>query len=190
LVGTLLLAGCSLAPRPFAVATANPREGHAPLEVVFDGTASSSPAAAIVSHRWDFGAGTKTAEPVATHTYVKKGTYRVSLTVTDGNGQSARDELTVRVLNRTPHAEFHYSPYGAPRDHPVTFDATDSYDPDGTIVEYIWDFGDGTTAGGVRVEHVFPRRLEYRVTLTVIDDDGAENKSVRTVIVAGCDTCG
>ena len=87
-------------------------------------------------------------------------------------------------------AEFRLSPFGAPRDHPVTFDASESYDPDGEIAEYVWDFGDGTTATGRRVEHVFPQRRQYQVTLTVIDDDGAENRTVRTVTVDGCDTCG
>ena len=100
------------------------------------------------------------------------------------------DELIVRALNRIPHAEFHYTHYGAPCDHPVTFDAANSYDPAGRIAEYVWDFGDRTRARGVWGEHVFPQRLEYRVPLTVIENDGARNRSVRTVIVAGCDTCG
>jgi PKD repeat protein len=190
LVGMLPLAGCSLLPQPLAVATADPREGYAPLEVVFEGTSSSSPSPAITSYRGDFGDGATATGPVAVHTYEKKGAYRVTLTVVDGDGRRALDELIVRALNRIPHAEFHYTPYGAPRDHPVAFDASSSYDPDGSIVEYVWDFGDGTAARGLRVEHVFPRRLEYRVTLTVIDDDGAENQSVRTVVVTGCDTCG
>ena len=190
LVGMLLLARCSLWPQPLAVATADPGEGYAPLEVVFDGTSSSSPSLAITSYQWEFGDGATATEPIAVHTYEEKGTYRVTLAVIDGDGHRALDELIVRALNRIPHAEFHYTPYGAPRDHPVAFDASESYDPDGSIVEYVWDFGDGTTARGVWVEHVFPQRLEYRVALTIVDDDGAANQSVRTVIVAGCDTCG
>jgi PKD repeat protein len=189
LAGAFLVVGCSLGPRPLAVATADVREGYAPLEVTFDGSNSSSPSAAM-SYEWDFGDGGTATTPVIAHTYGEKGTYRVVLAVTDADGHGAFDELIIRVLNRAPHAEFHYSPYGAPRDHPVAFDASHSYDPDGSIVEYLWDFGDGTAARGVRVEHVFPQRLEYRVTLTIIDDDGAENKSARTVVVAGCDTCG
>lgn len=190
LVGMLLLAGCSLWSQPLAVATADPREGYAPLEVVFDGTSSPSSSPTITSYQWDFGDGATATEPIAVHTYEEKGIYRVTLAVIDGDGHTALDELIIRALNRIPHAEFHYTPYGAPRDHPVAFDASKSYDPDGSIVEYVWDFGDGTAARGVRVEHVFPQRLKYRVTLTVIDDDGAENQSARTVIVAGCNTCG
>jgi len=190
LMGVLILGGCSFGLRTVAVATADPGQGYAPLEVVFDASSPSSTAGEIVSYNWDFGDGATATEPAPVHTYKEKGTYRVVLEVLDSGGHTVLDELTVRVFNRAPHAEFHYSPYGAPRDHPITFDASDCYDPDGSIAEYVWEFGDGTTANGVRVEHIFPQRLEYEVTLTVIDDDGTENKTVRTVIVEGCDTCG
>jgi len=126
----------------------------------------------------------------AVHTFERKGTYRVLLKVVDRDGRTARDEVAIRVINRIPHAEFHLSAFGAPRDFPVTFDASKSYDPDGEIAEYRWDFGDGTVAMGMRVDHVFPERTTYLVTLTIIDDEGAENKTVRAVIVDGCDTCG
>ncbi|MBU0595479.1 PKD domain-containing protein [Candidatus Bipolaricaulota bacterium] len=190
LLGAVILGGCSFAPRPTAVATADPRQGYAPLEVAFDASASSTPAAAITDYSWDFGDGTTAAEPAAVHAFAEKGTHHVTLEIVDSAGDAARDTVTIRVLNRIPHAEFYYSPYGAPRDHPVTFDASASYDPDGAIADYVWDFGDETTAHGVRVDHVFPYRLEYLVTLTVADDDGAQNASARIVIVAGCDTCG
>jgi len=146
LTGMFLLAGCSLWPQPLAVATAGPGEGYAPPQVVFDGTSSSSPSSTITSYQWDFQGGATATGPIAVHTYGKKGTYRVTLAVIDGDGHRVLDELIVHVLNRIPHAEFHYTPYGAHRDHPVTFDASDSRDPDGSIVEYVWDFGAGTGA--------------------------------------------
>jgi len=63
----------------------------------------------------------------------------------------------------------------------ITFDASKSYDPDGTIVSYYWDFGDGSTAQGEVVKHTYsPKEMiapEYPlfvpVTLTVEDDKGA-----------------
>ncbi|RLF30667.1 MAG: hypothetical protein DRJ99_01870 [Thermoplasmata archaeon] len=63
----------------------------------------------------------------------------------------------------------------------ITFDASKSYDPDGTIVSYSWDFGDGSTAKGKVVKHAYsPKEMmapEYPlfvpVTLTVEDDKGA-----------------
>ncbi len=190
LLGSVMLGGCSLAPHPVAVATAAPSLGYAPLEVAFDASASSTPSDRIASYTWDFGDGQAASDPMVDHTFTAKGTHLVVLEIVDSDGSTAQDELTIRVLNRVPHAEFHVSPYGAPRDHPVTFDASSSYDLDGTIVEYGWDSGDGSSATGARVEHIFPQRLEYHVTLTVRDDDGTENSAARTVVVAGCDTCG
>ena len=186
-LGLVTLGGCSFGPRLDVVATAEPSQGYAPLQVALGVSASTGE---IVSCRWDFGDGATSTEATVVHTFDEKGTYRVLLDVVDREGNTTRDELVVRVLNRIPHAEFHVSPFGAPRDYPVTFDASKSYDTDGEIAEYRWDFGDGTGANGLRVDHVFPQRQEYRVTLTVIDDDGAENRTARTVIVSGCDTCG
>ena len=53
-----------------------------------------------------------------------------------------------------------------------------SYDPDGTIVEYLWDFRDGSTATGVTENHVYLEDGNYTVTLNVTDDDGASSSVV------------
>ncbi len=55
----------------------------------------------------------------------------------------------------------------------VYFDGSGSYDPDGEIVSYDWDFGDGTTDSGETVSHTFRDPGGYTVTLTVTDDQGA-----------------
>ncbi|MBC7763338.1 MAG: PKD domain-containing protein [Candidatus Saccharibacteria bacterium] len=56
-----------------------------------------------------------------------------------------------------------------------TFDASASVDSDGTVKEYVWDFGDGTSASGPIVEHTFPAGHVYRVIVSVQDDDGAKD---------------
>ena len=66
---------------------------------------------------------------------------------------------------------------------PIHFDASESYDPDGTIVNYSWDFGDGNTAIGVTANHAYSEDGNYTVTLTVTDDDGASASLVATKIV-------
>ncbi len=52
----------------------------------------------------------------------------------------------------------------------VDFDASGSSDPDGEIVGYLWDFGDGATAEGARPNHIFDRSGSFTVVLTVRDD--------------------
>ncbi len=61
------------------------------------------------------------------------------------------------------------------------FDGRDSYDPDGEIVSYEWDFGDGRTKTGARVYHRYRAPGTYTVTLTVTDDDGNTATATLTV---------
>ena len=54
------------------------------------------------------------------------------------------------------------------------FDASGSTDPDGTIANYIWDFGDGNGDTGVTATHTYAAGdTDYTVTLLVVDDNGA-----------------
>ena len=66
----------------------------------------------------------------------------------------------------------------------VTVDASDSVDADGSITTYSWDFGDGSTASGVHAEPHLRRRGTYAVTLTVTDDDGANDTTSKQVTVS------
>ncbi len=64
------------------------------------------------------------------------------------------------------------------------FDASASYDPDGSIVSYAWDFGDGSTGSSVKTDHTYAEAGTYAVSLTVTDDDGAQDKQVQNVTVS------
>jgi PKD repeat protein len=55
----------------------------------------------------------------------------------------------------------------------LVFDASQSTDPDGEIVEYAWNFGDGTTAEGETASHTYTKTGSYTVYSTVKDDVGA-----------------
>lgn len=58
-------------------------------------------------------------------------------------------------------------------DSPACFTfAFSGFDPDGTVLLVEWDFGDGETAQGMKVAHVYTRTGDYRVTATVCDEDG------------------
>jgi PKD repeat protein len=55
----------------------------------------------------------------------------------------------------------------------VNFDGSASYDPDGRVDSYSWDFGDGTTGSGAKPSHAYTKPGVYEALLTVTDDGGA-----------------
>jgi hypothetical protein len=65
----------------------------------------------------------------------------------------------------------------------VAFNASGSYDPDGTIVSYSWDFGDLATGSGVTTSHRFTSPGTYNVTLTVTDNGSYAATAYRHVVV-------
>lgn len=85
--------------------------------------------------------------------------------------------------NQLPRAEFTFSPINPRPGETVHFDASASTDPDGQIIQYNWDFGDGTTGSGVTVTHVYAKEGVFTVTLTVIDDRGAADRISKTIAI-------
>lgn len=83
----------------------------------------------------------------------------------------------------SPVAEFTYRPASPVAGADVLFDASLSYDPDGTIVSYEWDYGDGDKETGVTQLHDFPNPGKYNVTLTVTDNSGLRASRTRTIEV-------
>lgn len=107
-----------------------------------------------------------------------------------GESQGLSVDLTISVQegaqppppppeeNVPPIAIFVFSPEVPKAGETVTFTATDSLDADGTIVDYRWNFGDGSVLSGPdksAVTHVYENSGTYQVTLIVVDDDGAQS---------------
>ena len=88
-----------------------------------------------------------------------------------------------REQNQRPVASFTYSPQDPHVNQEITFDASSSYDPDGEIVRYSWDFGDGNTAEGEVVTHAYTGAGEYTVTLTVTDNEGLNSSEEKSVVI-------
>jgi hypothetical protein len=88
--------------------------------------------------------------------------------------------------NQTPIASFAYSPTTPMPEETITFDASSSYDPDGSIMKYTWDFGDGivTTVTNPVITHAYPVDGNYTVQLTVTDNGQATSVSVAVVQVS------
>ncbi|HLL82763.1 MAG TPA: PKD domain-containing protein, partial [Longimicrobium sp.] len=142
-------------------------------EVRFDGTGSRDEDGAIAGYLWDFGDGHVSDEPSPTHVFAQPGQYRVRLWVTDdsstANGRTAHE--TVVVVNERPIANAGPDRRAAAGDV-LAFSGARSVDPDGEVVEYQWDFGDGGTAGGEAVRHTYAAPGRYTVRLTVRDNSG------------------
>jgi PKD repeat protein len=67
----------------------------------------------------------------------------------------------------------------------VDFTAVGSADPDGEIVDYQWDFGDGYAAQGVTAAHAYMRPGNYTATLTVLDNSLESATTAFAVTVTG-----
>ena len=92
----------------------------------------------------------------------------------------------IAAANIPPVALVEASPLEVAVGENVCFDGSGSFDDDGEVKDYRWDFGDGTdTTSGAVVSHRFGAAGTYTVTLTVVDDQGAEAAAdVQITVVA------
>ena len=151
------------------------------LACTFDGSTSTDDGT-IVSYAWTFGDPndpTSATGATASHTYTAEGTYNVTLTVTDDGGQTGTISQQVMAVNEAPVASFTV----ACTDLACNFDGSGSTDRDGTIVSYVWNFGDGGTATGVAANHTYAAGGTYTVILTVTDDGGLAGTASQQITV-------
>jgi phosphatidylserine/phosphatidylglycerophosphate/cardiolipin synthase-like enzyme len=85
--------------------------------------------------------------------------------------------------NQPPIASFTHSPSNPVVNQTITFNASNSTDPGGTIENYEWDFGDGEKAEGEIVTHSYSSAENYTVKLTVTDNVGAANSTAQVIHV-------
>ena len=173
----MLLSGCIFTPNlpPSARILADTLEGQPPLSVRFDGTSSTDEDGIVSAYYWSFGEGLPSQAMRPTHVYTLPGEYSVVLTVKDHDGASSSATVTVKVNqpNAPPVAVFTAVPSAVVPQEAARFDASGSLDGDGWIASYQWDFGDGSVAEGVSVDHQFSAPGTYAVILRVIDNHGA-----------------
>ncbi len=157
---------------------------------------------------WDFGDGTQdlgVSGPTLNYDYGVAGRFHATLRVQDNLGAtgSARDSLGNVVTNIQPsHASLNITS-GTPRDEPpfaiftfspgnpivgqpVAFDGSSSFDPDGFIVDYAWDFGDGSSpvhSASPIATHMFAASGSFTVTLTALDNGNLTGTTSSTVPV-------
>lgn len=167
----------------------------APGQTAFIGSsASKDPDGFIVSFSWTFGDGNQITvsgnQTLVTHIWSKPGSYNVTLTVTDSSNLKGFASVVIIVLNQTdepPSADFfvRVSNPGQPihAGQNVTFDGSPSFDPDGFITSYSWNFGDGGTGFGEFADHTFNIPGKYTVGLSVVDSSGMTASIQRQILV-------
>ena len=114
--------------------------------------------------------------------------YVVSLAVTDAGGLTGYSERTLypRCASIAPVAVISANTTSGSSPLMVVFDGSNSYDP-GTIVSYLWDFGDGTFSTSAAPSRTFSEEGDHIVTLTVTDDDGLTGTTSTVIRVISFD---
>ena len=92
----------------------------------------------------------------------------------------------IEIIPLKPKVYFTFSPRTPLPMENVVFDASASYDPDGNITLYMWDFGDGTKINTTEptTEHTYITAGNYMVNLTAIDNEGYKNWTAASLTVS------
>jgi PKD repeat protein len=139
-----------------------------------------------VSYFWSFGDGSNSTEQSPMHTYTHPGQFLVVLTVEDDDGEVARDDVFIKVLNRKPIIEVNL-PETLTVSQAASFNGSAS-DLDGFITRYEWDFdGDGSfewyaLTTGI-TSHFYTEIGTYKPTFRVTDDRGGTNTTELTLVI-------
>jgi len=127
------------------------------------------------------------------HSWNTPGSYNVKCKAKDiyeaEKGLAWSDPVTVTISNppgtpenEAPTADFTYTPATPSVNDTVTF--TDASTDDGTIVNWSWDFGDGTNSSEQNPSYVYTEAGDYMVTLNVTDNENVTDNIQKTISVS------
>jgi len=154
----------------------------------FDASDSEAGTGYISSYGWSYGDGETGSGVRSSHVFSEPGEYQIRLTIKNSYNVEDTKSLTL-VVEEIPNSAPVVSGGGIRGclvGHVLGF-SSQSSDPDGMIVEYLWDFGDGVTGSGKRVEHSWGSSGSYVVNHTVVDDRGASASVYYSVEVEDVD---
>jgi gliding motility-associated-like protein len=172
LAGCLCLLGTRVrAQAPVAAFTSNVTSGCAPLQVRFQDQSTNNP----TSWEWDFGNGqTASGSPTPTANYTTAGTYTVTLIVKNASGAGAIRDTNYITVYASPIVAFSLNLTLACAPALITF-LQSSQPGQGTITNYAWNFGDGTTSNVPAPQHDYTQTGYYNISLTVTNSGGCSN---------------
>lgn len=161
--------------------------GPAPLVVNFDASKSADADNNIVEYAWDFN-DDQTADKfgaTTSYTFDKKGTYVVSLKVTDSDNNERNAKVTVEVTPPGIQAKISAAPITGIVPLTVKFDASASTYLDSQIISYEWEFGDGSPKrqDAAKISYKYQKVGTYTAKVTAIGSDGKKATDSITLTV-------
>ncbi|MEM3342244.1 MAG: PKD domain-containing protein, partial [Thermoplasmata archaeon] len=174
------------------IAMAGPDKSGAVNELIeFDGSKSSDPDGDELTFLWDFGDGNFSSMDKTVHNYSAPGTYIATLKIWDKYGASSSAWVVVTITaipNRPPVAVLPHIRDNYTVGTEYLFDGSNSTDPDGDMLMFIWDFGDNTGGQGIYVYHTYQHEGNYILNLTVMDRRGGISYSQTLLSVVNLST--
>jgi PKD repeat protein len=158
-------------------------------EITFKATTTGN----ILRYEWDFdGDGTfdysSFDSPDTKHTYTESGFYEVTFKITDTDDETQTATDLIEVTNVNPELDVLYTSGSLNEDELLTLNVSATYDTptDYSMLDYTWDFGDGTelVTRETEVEHSFDNQGTYDIKVTVEDDDGIKDTETIQIFVS------
>lgn len=163
--------------------TANATEGCTPLIVQFTDLSEGDP----TEWTWDFGNGTGSVQQNPGVIYVEPGSYTITLTIKNTAGEDSVIKERFITVHPKPEVSFAASPLAGCAPLRVAF--TDrSGTSTGTLNNWVWDFGDGTSATGQNPVHTYTLSDTFNVTLIVTNNFGCKQTLLQPSLIAVADT--
>ena len=169
-------------PKPVAhIVSINPSQALFGSPVYFYGYGNDD--GNIIAYKWNSSIdGVFGAQQSFDRSNLSVGNHLISFQVMDNQGMWSDEVAQSLVVVSTsspsnlPPVAIAGGPYTTVVNTSISFDASQSHDqdPSGSIVSYVWSFGDETTADGVQVEHMYAASGNYTVTLQVTDNNGTK----------------
>lgn len=157
--------------------TASIKQGCSPLSVQFNDASAGNPTEWL----WNLGNGGTSTFPDPGAIYITPGTYLVTLTVKNGNGETSTKIDSITVYSQ-PQVEFNASPPEGCAPLNVQFQ-DQSIAGSGTITSWVWDFGDGNQSNGQNPLHTYNISDTFNITLAVTNSFGCSQSLTKNEFI-------
>jgi gliding motility-associated-like protein len=141
---------------------------------------SSSPSGSTLNHLWDFGDGITSILTSPSHTYTTFGTFDIKLVVT--NAEGCKDSITKQVVvlsGITVTVDFTVSSFCV--GDTVYFKNNSTITPPDIFLNFLWDFGDGSTIIRKEPKHIYTTAGKYIINLVALTAFGFKDTLIDTI---------